>query len=89
VRDVHHIICGPTVRTATNGGQHHCVVGRAGKAVWDVHPSRAGLISVNELQFFVRVSRDELPEWTRKKEFAGRDCLCPACGGVVAKPVPE
>lgn len=84
--DVYHIICGPSPRTATNGGVNHCVVGRAGRQVWDVHPSRAGLIDVDEMQFFVKVEASELPEWTREARFAGKDCMCPACGGVVSKP---
>jgi hypothetical protein len=84
-RDVFHIICGPSPRTAANG-VNHCVVGYAGTPFWDVHPSRAGLIGVNEFQFIVdHAPGAELPNI----RFADRDCLCPACGGIVAKPERE
>lgn len=80
IEDVYHIACGPTVRTSTNG-VNHCVVARAGEIVWDVHPSRAGLLSVNEFQFIVPAAIDTIAP---KTTFGDRDCMCPACGGVVA-----
>lgn len=80
IDDVYHIACGPSPRTATNG-VNHCVVCRAGTIVWDVHPSRAGLLSVNEFQFIVPAATDAQPP---KVSFGDRDCMCPACGGIVA-----
>lgn len=38
-----HLLIGPTVRTTPERRIHHCVVGRYGEAVWDPHPTRAGL----------------------------------------------
>jgi len=84
-RDAFHIICGPTNRTAANG-VNHCVVGRGGREFWDVHPSRAGLIGVNEFQFLVDAAVDAEPP---KIAFADRDCICPECGGIVPKPEAE
>lgn len=81
-RDVFHIICGPSPRTPDNG-VNHCIVGYAGAPFWDVHPSRAGLTGVNEFQFIV-----DLPADAPKLNiaFGTTDCLCSACGGVIAKP---
>lgn len=41
----YHLMIGPTERTGTSGS-HHVVVGRDGVALWDPHPSRAGLLVV-------------------------------------------
>ena len=82
--DVYYIACGPTERTATNGGVHHCVVAKAGQMVWDPHPSRAGLLDAKELELLV--DHDESMEPPRPWSFGDdRDCLCPECGGVIPR----
>lgn len=48
VPDVEHLISGMSPR----GFGHRCV-GRAGRVIWDPHPSRAGLVSVYSIGFLV------------------------------------
>ena len=74
----HHVICGPSERTATNGGIDHCVVGRHGGVVWDPHPSRAGLTGVKEWGVLAPLPED----WEPSKMHAELPCLCPECGGL-------
>lgn len=67
-----HLMCGPTIRTAHNGGVNHAVVARDGSLEWDPHPSRAGLLSVSDWGLIVPTP----PEW----EKAGRPaCECHRC----------
>jgi hypothetical protein len=86
-----HILCGPTVRTEAHkaaGRQqfNHCVVARNGVAVWDVHPSRAGLIGVDSWGVLGDRQPDHdagLSERRRREDEIYRliwDCLCPVCG---------
>ncbi len=85
-----HVMCGPTVRTEAlkvSGAPHfhHCVVGIDGKMVWDVHPSRAGLIGVREWGVLGGLQ----PCTVKDRQNARRDavffdlvfnqCLCPQC----------
>ncbi len=50
IPDVYHIIGG-----IGGGGFGHAVVGRGGKMVHDPHPSRAGLLEVEDFTFFLRI----------------------------------
>lgn len=70
-----HLMCGRTVRTASNG-QNHIVVARQGELLWDPHPSRDGLIEVIYWAFLVPYPE----EWT-KTTLSPSECHCPACGG--------
>ena len=79
----HHLLVGPTERTATNGGINHVVVACQGEPVWDPHPSRAGLLSVERWGLLGHVQERQLAN--RKVQLARPDCcptmrcLCPAC----------
>ena len=84
-----HTMCGPTVRTETlkkNGSYHihHCVVGVEGKAVWDVHPSRQGLIEVKSWGILGELQPVSLADRKRFAKDPAADlvfnqCLCPKC----------
>lgn len=94
-----HTINGPTVRSESHlreGRMHinHCVVGRSGEMIWDVHPSRAGLIKAESwgvlgdppdgwlARIVERENRtDGLRSEVAKLTWA---CLCPACGNLPA-----
>ena len=78
----YHLLLGPTERTPVNG-QHHAVVGRYGQAIWDPHPSRAGLVAVERWGLLAPI-----PERLRAIRDEGRamgrselECLCPNCEG--------
>jgi len=70
-----HVICGPTVRSADHAGRHHCVVGRDGVAIWDPHPSRAGLL--NDEAWNILLPYPE--EWRRPDINESQPCICPRC----------
>jgi len=77
-----HIICGPTIRTPKTN-RNHCVVGLLGKEMWDVHPSRAGLVEHTEWGVLGEYIERE-PSIMRSRNPEIHDlvfgCLCPACG---------
>lgn len=79
----YHVMCGPTVRTETNGGINHCVVGRFGRQVWDVHPSRASLLSVKEWGVLGHATPELIEYWRVRDEIANPEkspcCVCPRC----------
>jgi hypothetical protein len=87
-----HLIQGKTVRTATNGGREHVIVGKYGEPLWDPHPSRAGLTEVTEWLVFSPAPASWLtPEARAKSARIGcwpSVCLCPACGGFKPNPHP-
>jgi len=69
-----HFLTGTTVRTGTPGGApRHVVVARHGEAIWDPHPSRAGLLG--EIRTAVLVPFP--PEWDKGAQ--EDPCECPAC----------
>jgi hypothetical protein len=80
------VLLGPTVRSATNGGRSHAIVGRYGEPVWDPHPSRAGLLKVerwgllvpllDSIKAFRESRRQEVPQ-----EWPDLFCSCPKCSG--------
>ncbi len=84
-----HIMCGPTIRTeqlkvAGAPHIHHCVVAENGKMVWDVHPSRAGLIEVKSwgiLGDIQEVTIQDRKKWAEREisDLIFNRCLCPAC----------
>ena len=74
----YHTMSGPTVRTATNGGIRHCVVGHNGLFVHDPHPSQAGLLKVESWGFLAPLSE----EWKAGAWQTKHRCQCPECGGV-------
>lgn len=55
--ECYHLASGPSVR-----GVSHAVVYRAGKLVWDPHPSRAGILEVTSVCVLVPI---DLAEWRR------------------------
>ena len=84
-----HLMYGPTIRTRRSG-INHVVVAHRGVAVWDPHPSRAGLIAVESWGVIAprpsTMGDPRLP------------CICPECGGAgaadggldrVTKPAPR
>lgn len=77
-----HLLIGPTVRTEVNNS-HHCVVGRFGVPVWDVHPSKAGLLSVERWGVLsplpARIAEDRQKRGDLVDRRALVDCLCPPC----------
>lgn len=86
-----HLLIGPTVRTPVNDA-HHCVVGRYGVETWDVHPSRAGLVSIHSwgvlspLPSALRKQREEHDDPDYRRVFV--DCLCPTCEAERGDPDP-
>ncbi len=84
-----HVMCGPTVRTAALQAAgapniHHCVVGLNGVMVWDVHPSRTGLIGVREWGLLGELQPCTIADrkkWTDNEmaDLVFNRCLCPAC----------
>lgn len=70
-----HMIEGRTVRTDTNGGVQHVIVGHCGEPIWDPHPSGEGLTSVERVSFLTP-RREELErgEWWNSVP-----CLCRSC----------
>lgn len=83
-----HMLVGPTVRTASNGGRNHVVVARHGVMVWDPHPSRAGLIEVERWGILASLParilqfRDE----RRAQGDTEMTCACPKCGSSCPPP---
>lgn len=77
-----HLLIGPTVRTPVNNS-NHCVVGRYGREAWDVHPSRAGLLSIHSwgvlspLPTELRLQREKHTDPDYRRVFL--ECLCPFC----------
>jgi hypothetical protein len=74
-----HLISGMSPR-----GLSHAVVGHAGEMIHDPHPSRAGVLSVDEYEFLVPVNLDELEGDHRKAMEAWvsrRPCICTECLG--------
>jgi hypothetical protein len=72
----YHLINGFTVRSSTNGGKTHSVVGRYGEMIWDPHPSRDGLIDVMDIGIIMPFpEKDE--EYQRI--WSMYSCECPAC----------
>ncbi len=69
-----HLMTGRTVRSATNGGQRHVVVGRNGVLDWDPHPSRAGLSHDINWAFLV-----SFPEAWKDNIHHKAPCVCPSC----------
>lgn len=47
------IVCGPTIRSK-QPGQHHCVVMRGGKVLYDPHPNESGLLVATDYFTIVR-----------------------------------
>lgn len=80
-----HVMVGPTVRTAGHG-MNHAIVGRDGYAIWDPHPSRAGLTKVEAWGVLgpatdaQRESHAKHADSTDLGERLVWGCLCPACG---------
>lgn len=80
----YHLLIGPTVRTEQTR-RNHVVVARNREPVWDVHPSRAGLIAVESWGLLGPIDYESEREW-RARKGADTDymlvfsCLCPTCG---------
>lgn len=78
----HHVLCGPTVRTPVNG-RNHVVVARFGEAVWDPHPSGAGLTEVHKWGVLGRVQPHQLDRRAVMNDREDPDptmrCLCELC----------
>lgn len=72
-----HTISGTTIRSATNGGRRHLVIGRHGEMVWDPHPSRAGLIGDFRWWILAPFPKHWEETWDRH---SNRPCECPQCG---------
>ena len=53
IPECYHVIGGGSPRGCTSG---HAVVGFAGKAVFDPHPSRAGLTNIDEFGFLIKLA---------------------------------
>lgn len=75
-----HVAIGPTARTAGHG-LNHVVLARQGETVWDPHPSRAGLLSVEEWGVLCPIPASIREQ--RRKRREGKNlmegCRCPAC----------
>jgi hypothetical protein len=81
-----HFMIGPTVRTATNGGRYHVVVGLNGEFLWDPHPSRAGLTYVERWGLLGPIPERLEQDWAERipkmdPEIADSmySCVCPSC----------
>lgn len=76
----HHLLVGPTVRTSPEHDIHHVVVGVAGYMVWDPHPSRAGLLTVEK--WGVLTPQTAVVRTQRERMRANgliAPCACPTC----------
>lgn len=65
-------------------GEQHATVGLDGVIVHDPHPSRAGLVQVDDYEFLVPVDLDQIADADHRKGMeiwlgSERDCSCPAC----------
>ena len=80
-----HILCGPTVRTPESK-RNHCVVAVNGTAVWDTHPSRAGLTEVETWGLLgplgpkPRASMERTGMRGERGHYLVFNCLCGTCG---------
>jgi hypothetical protein len=76
-----HVMIGETVRTTPTFDTWHAVVGVGGKLYWDVHPSRAGLTTVERIGILVPIPVEWETKWSKLE--ADKDptmaCRCPAC----------
>jgi hypothetical protein len=82
-----HTMNGPTVRTSElreskNYHVNHCVVAYDRNFIWDVHPSRAGLLKAESWGVLGERQPDvDQEKWADNVEYQRVwSCLCPACG---------
>ena len=73
----YHLASGPSPRATADAPIYHAVVALAGEVVHDPHPSRSGVLRVEEWEFLVPV-----PDRWRDPDVyhpAGLPCSCRAC----------
>lgn len=81
----YHCLVGPTARTPINHFKH-VVVGRFGRQVWDVHPSRDGLTHIERWGTMGDAREDQRDGRSRQLEDDSKHglsmtCLCSECMG--------
>lgn len=74
----YYVAIGPTVRTP-NRRANHAVVARLGRVVWDVHPSRSGLLEVRQWGVFGIATEQHEHQRAFRSTDPTMACLCPKC----------